>query len=198
MSIPGSERYSDRGDLVLEVKRQLFHLLLILLWCIPIYYLPRHLVLGLFFLVIFMNLLVVLRFGFILRIFSPIIEQLERDRNLSRPGIQALYANLGVFISYLIFGKLSLVGVVVLAVGDSLSTLTGKLLGRHRLFLNNSKTWEGTLSFFLSVYCVLLTFLPLQSALLVALLSSLLESAEPPPDDNLLIPVFATALVYLV
>jgi len=197
MFTQGSKRYSDRGELSLEVKRQLFHLILILLWCVPIAYFPEPITLGIFGLVITLNLAVVFRYEPAARLFKTLISQLERRKNLDKPGIQALYANLGIFLTYLLFGELSLVGVVVLAVGDSFSTLFGKLYGRRRLFFNGSKTWEGSFAFFASVYVVLSLYLDTTTALLISTLSSILEAFRLPIDDNFVIPVFVSALYYL-
>jgi dolichol kinase len=198
MFTQGSERCSGKDSTALEVRRQLFHLFLILLWCVPVYYFPLEFNLLLFVLVIVVNFIVVVKFGPFLRLFSPLIAYLERKENLEKPGIQALYANLGIFISYILFGKLSIAGIVVLSVGDSLSTLAGKLAGKHSLFFNREKTWEGTLAFFLTTYSVLIPFLDVREALLLSSAGSLLESVPAPLDDNLTLPITVSALLYLV
>ncbi len=194
----GSKRYSDRDDLALEIRRQFFHLVLILLWCLPVYFLPYWANIFLMLSVLLLNYLVVKKHKQLLELFSPLIDSLERNRNLPRPGIQALWANLGIFLSYLFFGKLSLVGIVVLAVGDSLSTLVGKAVGRTPAPLSKDKTLEGTLAFFISSYLLLIPFLPFREALLISSLGALLESADSRIDDNFTIPVLTTALLYLV
>lgn len=198
MFTPESERYSDRDELSLEIKRQVFHLFLILLWCVPINYFPYQLTLLIFSTVIAVNLLVVYRYEPLAGLFHRFIVELEREKNLSRPGIQALYANLGIFLSYILFGKLSLLGVVILAVGDSFSTLIGKVFGRHELFFNPEKTWEGTLSFFLSVYIVLLLWVGFEKALLFSCIASIVEAMRLKVDDNFLVPVIVTSLAYLM
>lgn len=131
-------------------------------------------------------------------LFRLLIYNLEREKNLERPGIQALYANLGIFVSFLLFGKLSLFGVLVLSVGDSLSTLIGKLFGKSEIFFNTSKSWEGSLAFFLGSFLVLSLITDLRTALMVSALCALLEAMDTKLDDNLLIPIFASLLVYLV
>jgi len=191
-------RRCSGSSLSLEVKRQLFHLVLISLWGVPIYYFPFWVNALLFAVVLVVNLLVVLKVRPFLTLFGFLIKELERERNLERPGIQSLYANLGILTAYLLFGKLALVGVFTLAVGDSVSTLAGKLLGRHPLFYNPRKTWEGCAAFFLSVFAVLTPFLGVSAALLIASISALLESLNHSMDDNLLIPITATAVAYLL
>ncbi len=182
----------------LEVRRQIFHLIAISLWLIPVLYLPYWVVVVLLLIAVAINLAVVVRFRPLYVVFSPFIGLFERDRNLDKPGIQALYANLGVFISFLLFGKFAVVGVVALAVGDSFSNLVGMRWGRHRVFYNEDKSWEGVLAFFLSVYAVLVFFYPVSLALMVSVVSSLLESFRLPVDDNLTIPVVASAVAYFM
>jgi len=193
-----ASRRCSGSDLSLEVKRQIFHLVLISLWAVPIYYFPFWVNLLIFSVVLVVNLLVVLKVHPFHTLFGFLIEQLERERNREHPGIQSLYANLGILTAYLLFGKLALVGVFTLAVGDSVSTLAGKLTGRHPLFYNRRKTWEGCGAFFLSTFAVLSPFLGVSAALLIASLSALLESVDHGIDDNLLIPVTATAVAYLL
>jgi len=118
MSIHGSRKCSE-SSLQLELRRQIFHLVLISLWGIPVLFFPFPLTLMVFSAVLAVNLFVVLRVPFFLKLFNKLIELLEREKNLRFPGIQSLYANLGIFLAYLLFGKLSITGVAVLAVGDS-------------------------------------------------------------------------------
>ena len=199
MSIHGSGKSSGSDEVLLEVKRQVFHLLALSLWSVPILYFPFWLALLTFVVVIGVNLGVVLKVEPFDSLFSVFIRHLERDSNLHRPALQALYANLGIFISFLIFGKLALVGVVVLAVGDSFSTFVGKIWGKRRIFYSEKKTAEGTLAFFISVYVVLLILLENhREAVLISSLSAFLESFDLIPDDNLILPLFACSLAYLV
>ncbi len=198
MSTRGSERYSENEDLWLELKRQTFHLILISLWVLPIHLFPRNVTFLTFVLVLGLNLLVLFRVKPFYGAFLFLIVHLERKKNLDRPGIQALYANLGIFTSYLLFGELSTIGVLVLAVGDSLSTLVGKLLGKTPIFFNPNKSWEGTLSFFLGTFPVLCLLSDPRGALTVSVLSALTEALPLTVDDNLTLPVTATFLAYLV
>ncbi len=198
MCIQESEKCLGNKDLSLEIKRQIFHLLFITLWCIPIYLFPLKLSVVVFLFIISLNILVILKVRPVYNFFHFLIVHLERKKNLEVPGIQALYANLGIFLSYILFGKLSVIGVLVLSVGDSFSTLVGKVFGKNRVFFSHDKSWEGTFTFFLSTFLVLLFFLPTEEALLVSSFSALFEAASIRIDDNLTIPLFATTLAYLV
>ncbi len=198
MYIPESGRYSGTENLNLEVKRQIFHLVLISLWLVPILLFPYPLALITFVLVIAINLAVVLKLRPFYQLFSFLLEHLERERNLDRPGIQALYANLGVFLSFLLFGELSMFGVIALSVGDSLSTLIGKHFGRHKIFFNGAKSWEGSFAFFLGSFLAFIFITDHRTALLLSSLSALVEALDLRIDDNLVIPLFVSALAYLV
>ncbi|MDQ7038130.1 MAG: SEC59/DGK1/VTE5 family protein [Aquificota bacterium] len=196
MSTQGSKRYS--GSDHLEVRRQIFHLVLISLWIVPILFMPLPVTLTLMVLIVVINLMVVRKADPVFKLVKPLIDRLEREENLERPGIQALYANLGVLISFLLFGKISAFGVAVLSVGDSLSTLVGRAFGRNPVFFNPAKSWEGTIAFFFGVYLVMLPFLGAERALLLGLVASLVEAVRTGMDDNLTLPVTGSLVVYLV
>ncbi len=182
----------------LELRRKLFHIVSLLLWIPPLVYLPGWLLTFIFVVVIFLNTLVVFRVNLLQKLFKPLIENLERERNLSSPGIQALYANLGIFISYLLFGNgAAVVGTVVLAVGDGFSGLVGYYLGRHRLFYNPQKTLEGQVSFLVSSVLALSFLMDYSKALLIATATSFLEGFPLRWDDNLTLPLFGSCIYYL-
>ncbi|MCY0866707.1 MAG: phosphatidate cytidylyltransferase [Aquificota bacterium] len=186
------------GEIILdlELRRKLFHLFALLLWLLPINFFPKPLTILLFLLVLFINLLTVMglwkeRLPF----YYKLVYKLEREKNYSKPSIQALWANLGIFLSFLIFGKeASTVGVVVLAVGDAFAGMVGIRYGKRRI---GNKSLEGAFAFFLSVFFVLFPFIGLWQAFVVALLSSVAEILPFKLDDNLTIPLIAS-LVYKI
>lgn len=186
------------GEIILdlELRRKLFHLFALLLWLLPINFFPKPLTILLFLLVLFINLLTVMglwkeRLPF----YYKLVYKLEREKNYSKPSIQALWANLGIFLSFLIFGKeASTVGVVVLAVGDVFAGMVGIRYGKRRI---GNKSLEGAFAFFLSVFFVLFPFIGLWQAFVVALLSSVAEILPFKLDDNLTIPLIAS-LVYKI
>ncbi len=186
------------GEIILdlELRRKLFHLFALLLWLLPINFFPKPLTILLFLLVLFINLLTVMglwkeRLPF----YYKLVYKLEREKNYSKPSIQALWANLGIFLGFLIFGKeASTVGVVVLAVGDAFAGMVGIRYGKRRI---GNKSLEGAFAFFLSVFFVLFPFIGLWQAFVVALLSSVAEILPLKLDDNLTIPLIAS-LVYKI
>jgi dolichol kinase len=199
MFTQGSGKFSGNEEALLEIKRQFFHLIALSLWIIPVLFFPFLINMFLFGAVIVVNFLVVRKVDPFYRVFLFFIKHLERERNLHSPSLQALFANLGVFVSYLLFGELAVGSIIILAVGDSSSTLVGKLFGKKRLFYSERKTAEGTVAFFLSVYLILfLVFGDLYGGLLASSVCALLESFDLPPDDNLLIPLVGGCILYLV
>lgn len=86
------------------------------------------------------------------------------------------------------------VGLVVLGIGDGVSTLVGRR-GSHNLPWNRKKTAEGTLAFFAGSLAAWIFIGPL--SVLLAAICALTESLDLGIDDNLLIPVVC-AVVFLV
>ncbi|MGB9874446.1 MAG: phosphatidate cytidylyltransferase, partial [Hydrogenobacter sp.] len=120
----------------LEIRRKIFHLLAISLWLIPLKFFPTWLVILSFLMVIILNLLLVNRIGikFFFTLYR-IVFYFEREKNLQKPGIQALWANLGIALSFLLFGReCAIIGVLLLAVGDAFSNLIGTKIGRIMLW----------------------------------------------------------------
>ncbi len=181
----------------LETRRKLFHLFALSLWLIPLAFLPRSFNLLLFFLVLVINLLTVLKLGReSFSFYYDLIYKLERDKNYSKPSIQALWANLGIFLSYLFFGKeAALVSVVVLAVGDAFAGFVGINYGKRKI---GNKSLEGSIAFFLSSLLALLFFLGFWKSFLIALVSSLVEVLPIRLDDNFTIPLTAGFVYWML
>jgi len=182
---------------MLEFRRKLFHFFSLLSLALFVLFLPFWANVLFFSVAIVINYLLVKRQKKLLGLLSPLIYALERERNLSRPGIQSLYALLGIFISYLLFGEGSLYGILVLAVGDAFSGLVGYYMGKHPLPYNPRKTAEGSLAFFISSFLALLPFTDMYTALFVSLTCALAESLPLPFDDNFYIPLLASSLMFL-
>lgn len=181
------------GDL--ETRRKVFHLFALLLWLFPLKFFPTLILYLTFFLVLTVNYLTVKGFGRQrLHFYYKFIYWLEREKNLSRPAYQALWANLGIFLSFLLFGREgALVGVLVLAVGDAFAGFVGRHWGRTKM---GDKSLEGSLAFFLSSFVVLLPLTGLFQALVIALVCSLVELL--PFEDNFTVPLSASLLYHML
>ncbi len=136
-----------------------------------------------------------------------IIMHLDRD-NLPRPFMGPFWFYTGFFLAYLLFPlQIAMASCAILAVGDALSTLVGKTLGRIQYL--PGKTAEGSLAFFAGGFIIALFILPPATAFAGALAGTL---AEPIPslrrlrnlyarglvDDNLLIPLAAGLVMLLL
>jgi dolichol kinase len=132
-----------------------------------------------------------------LRDFAFMLERKETKR----PFAGAFWFYFGAGVAFLLFplNAASAAGAV-LAVSDSLSTIIGKRLGRHRIL--GKKTLEGTAAFFASALVVCLLFFNPAAAIIGAAAASfaeLLPEWNPVSrsrfsgllDDNLLIPIIA-------
>ncbi len=63
----------------------------------------------------------------------------------------------GTFIAVLLFAPLyAALSILVLSIGDSLATIAGHYVGKHALF--KKKTFEGTLTFFVCAFAILIFF----------------------------------------
>lgn len=99
----------------------------------------------------------------------------------------------GVFLVSLIFPAGIIVpSVLVLAFGDSVSTLVGRLWGKDPLFYNEKKSWEGSGAFFFAALAVLYFFVNPMKAVAIASLAAVVEGM-PRVDDNITVP-FAVAI----
>jgi len=100
----------------------------------------------------------------------------------------------GTFIAVLLFVPLyAALSILVLAISDSLATIAGHYAGKHVLF--QQKTVEGTFTFFVCAFAILVFFVAPTKAALVALIVAATELITPPNlDDNITIP-FITGLL---
>ena len=182
--------------MTLEFRRKTFHIIAVLLWLLPLFYFPKFLLLVFSLLVLFLNLMVVLRVAEDrFKILYKLVYFFERERNIEKPAIQALWLNLGVFLSFLFFPKeCSMVGIILTAVGDGFAGLVGYHFGKIRI---GEKSLEGFLAFFVSSSLALLPFLGI-SALFLALGGALVELLPKRIDDNFLLPLVGTATACII
>lgn len=186
--------------MVNEVKRQLFHLTGIG-YVVASYFFPRTLfALMLFFLLIVASVACFLRplprqLGIVKTLFDY-LHNLARDEE-KKLGIYfgAATFSLGAFLTYWIFGaEIFRVAILVLAAGDSFSTLIGLPYGKHKLFYNKLKSWEGFIAGTMAAFAACLFVAPLHIALIAAFVGMAVESSPAEVNDNLTIPL-AVALV---
>jgi dolichol kinase len=132
--------------------------------------------------------------GVSLPILSKVIKESEREKDKEFPGRGALRFFLGAFFTILIFRnhpEIVAGSIIVLALGDSLSTLVGVGYGRHKLFYNKEKSVEGSIGGILAAFLglILLTTFPPTIAAISSLVGLITESLPLDVDDNLTVPV---------
>lgn len=141
------------------------------------------------------------RRGIRLPVISMLIDTAERPSIIEKyPAKGALLFFVGALLSLLLF-KFSLdiaaASIMVLALGDSFSTLAGRHFGEHRIFYNNDKSWEGTVVGFAAAFLGALLIIPPLLAFVGAFIGMVAESvpirlgSSVNLDDNITIPVFS-------
>ena len=123
--------------------------------------------------------------GYTLPVFSAIVDYVDRCDPL--PGKGALYFAVSALTCVVLFTvRVTVPALVSLAVLDGVAAIAGIRFGRTRIY--NGKSAEGAVSGIIVTFLVLLLFLPVYGALIVALVAGILEMFSP-VDDNLVIPV---------
>ena len=125
--------------------------------------------------------------GYTILVISTILSNLERRD--AAPGRGALFFALGALFCLVFFEKeIAFLGLVVLSLLDSVTTLAGTRFGKTRIY--NHKSLEGTLAGVTVTAAALYLFIPLPAALVTAAVAAVAELLSP-VDDNLVIPVVA-------
>lgn len=116
----------------------------------------------------------------------------ERKDELPLNGAILFY--LGCFLTTVVFEPfIAIASIAVLSISDSVSTLIGVYFGKHKLFINKKKSWEGSSAFFVAAFSVLLFFVTPFKALIIGLIVTVVEML-PRINDNLSVP-FATGVL---
>ncbi|MFH0928969.1 MAG: diacylglycerol/polyprenol kinase family protein [Candidatus Aenigmatarchaeota archaeon] len=120
------------------------------------------------------------------------------NRSKEKPFHGAITFYMGCFIVTFLFQiNIAIASIAVLALADALSTLIGHFLGKHKLPVNKKKTWEGSITFFLTALTVLYFFTnPLKAIVIAALVTGV--EMLPKIDDNISIPVATGILLFLL
>ena len=127
-------------------------------------------------------------------VFAWFIKHFERENSF--PGRGVLHFFLGIFLASIFFDyRILFLSILVLAYGDSFSTVVGKGFGRVKIW--NDKTLEGSLAAFAAGFSICAFYLAWPVAVLVAAISALAELLAP-IDDNLVIPLLSGLVIYIL
>jgi len=109
-----------------------------------------------------------------------------------------LFFILSIFILLIFFDKTpAYVGIIALTLGDGLAGIVGKAVGKMRIPYNKNKTLEGSLTLFVMVIIESLFFVNLNTAFLVGILVTFVESLSE-KIDNLTVPLTGAGIVALL
>jgi dolichol kinase len=183
-----------------EFSRQLIHLFAGLLFALLAWFAGIKLALGF--------AIIVLAVGIVVSVFAwkflekhplnELLKHVERKHERQLPGKAALMLLLAIIVVLLLFYRMPLEvatgSLLVLAFGDSFSTIIGKKFGKTKIV--GKKTLEGTIAGIIAGFIPLLLLIaPLQAftAALAGMLAELL-----PIDDNFTVPIAAGIVLMLL
>lgn len=169
-----------------ESLRQVVHLVFGLGIAGFVHLFDRNLVLSALVLTLFAGFILsdAIARGYTIPVVSRVIAGLERRDAV--PGKGALFFALGALFCLVFFGKeIAFIGLVVLSLLDSVTTLVGLRFGRTRIY--NHKSIEATLAGFAATSAALLFLIPAHAAILTSAAAAFAELVSP-VDDNLIVP----------
>lgn len=182
---------------VFEFKRQAFHFFLGL--SIVLLFRYHILTARLLFLILIIGILLSIICS---RHHAPgiswFLENFERKK-AKFPGQGAIFFVLGCFTVIGLFpADIASASIMVLALGDSFSTLIGKNFGKHRM---GSKSVEGTIAGVAAGFVGALFFVQPATAFLGSFIAMLAEAIDIELfgkiiDDNLLVPIVSAFVMY--
>lgn len=181
----------------LELKRQVFHLFLgiaiVILYNFQILS-PRRM-----FIILVMGILIsIASTRYKIPGIAWFLERFER-KHAKFPGQGAIFFVLGCFTVIGLFPPtIASAAILVLAAGDSFSTLVGRQFGKHRM---GSKSVEGTVAGIVLGFLGAFLFVSFLTAFLGAFVAMIAEALDiklfnKVVDDNLLVPVVAAIVMY--
>ena len=138
-------------------------------------------------------------------IIYDLLQKFERKEDIERfSGKGIIFYFIGAYAALLLFPKdIAMACIMVLALGDAVSHLYGLHYGKIKHPLSSEKFLEGTIAGFIAGFIGAFVFLPWWEAVLASLVAMIIEAVEikigtQQVDDNLIVPIVAGAVVWLV
>jgi dolichol kinase len=126
-------------------------------------------------------------------LFFGIFDSLERQTGVPFHGAISFF--LSITLILIIFPtNIVVASIIVLCVYDSIATLIGIHWGKHKLWFNPRKSFEGSFSGFLASFLVCLFFFDGFTSFIASFVGMLVESLPLHLNDNITIP-FSVAIV---
>ena len=137
-------------------------------------------------------------FGVAVPVLSRVTWATMRPSEPRRVVLGPILYGVGIFLTLAFFPRAgATVGILVLAVGDSVASLMGRAFGSTALPHNPKKTLVGSFSLFAVGVIIATFFVSIPWALAVGAAAALVESLSVGAADNLLLPVIGAAVVTL-
>lgn len=187
----------------LEIKRQLMHIFIGILIVVLLYFdLINALILFIVFIVGF--IISFLSGKFKIPIIYSFIKNFGREEDLYKfPGKGLVFYALGAFLAVLIFPKeIAMASIIILALGDSVSRLVGPY-GYLKHPFHSEKFLEGVIAGVFAATLGAMFFVSFLQAFLASAVTMLIEGIDLEIkkfriDDNLMIPVVAGGIIWVV
>jgi len=131
-------------------------------------------------------------------LFYYLIEKFEREEEKKKiPGKGVFMFFAGAVLTIIIFKSIGIVtaSILIVALGDGMSTLIGLMFGTHPLPYNKKKTFEGSIAFVVFGFAGALTQVSPAQAFAAATVCMVVESLPLRIDDNLVIPIVAAVVM---
>ena len=188
----------------IEVKRKVAHLC-VGLFIIITYSLNILKAKYIFFGIIFFGILSFLSLRLKIPVVNFILNHFEREKEQNNfPFKGMIFFLSGCLIAIKLFTKdIALASIMILTLGDSTSLLFGTFLGKTKLKFNNLKKLEGILAGIFFAFLGSLFFVNITESFFSSLIAMIVEGAGlkigvSDIDDNLIIPLVAGTVIYLI
>jgi len=133
--------------------------------------------------------------GFHFPVISGITKKAQRYTETRGFILGPISLTVGILLPLLFFPpSIYIPSILIVCISDALSGLIGKRFGRITLPFYN-RTVEGSLLFYASTFTILLFFLPLRPALIIAIIPTIIELVSPYNLDNLILPSITALLL---
>jgi len=191
---------------LLEIGRQLFHIICGVLVILLILMVQREMTLIILFLAfLLITLIAIISIKVKIPVIGWFIEKLERDKDRKLPVKGSIFFLAGCLLAFKLFSQdIALAAIAVLTFGDAISTLAG-FFGqkyKHKPF-SRFKTLYGTIIGAVVSFLVALIFIEPLYAAVAAVFGMFIEAlaiklGETEADDNLIVPLAAGTACYLL
>ncbi|MBU2559933.1 phosphatidate cytidylyltransferase [archaeon] len=135
-------------------------------------------------------------------IISEIVDSTERASVIDKfPGKGTITFFIGSLFALLLFRSninIACAAIIILALGDSFSTLAGKRYGRHKIVYSPEKSIEGTIGGFIPAFIGAAIFVSPQIAIVGAIVGMAAETLPAKIEDNIIIPLAAGLVMFLL